>query len=290
MPPLESWLPFAVLFAEVLALVGLGRLAAGHLSRLSLSHELTTRDNGAFAVALAGYHLGLFLALAGLLSGETRDLGRDAILVGVHGLVAIPCLLVSASIWRPVFGVDLRRDLAEGRNLAAGIVCGCGLAATGLVYGGAVQGDNPGVTGGFFRTELGGSVAALIFFALGQGALFLTSLLYEWITPYDVEEEVTEKGNVAAALGFGGALLATGIVVAHAAAGDLSSWEESVRDFARLLVPLAGLPLVRWIVADGLLLGFRNVNREISADRNLAAGLLEAVAYVGCAILVTRLL
>ena len=50
------------------------------------------------------------------------------------------------------------------------------------------------------------------------------------------------------------------------------------------MIPLLALPLVRLLLVNGLFLGFGSVNREIVEDRNAAAGLVEASAYVGTAL------
>jgi hypothetical protein len=41
---------------------------------------------------------------------------------------------------------------------------------------------------------------------------------------------------------------------------------------------------------NGIMLGFRNVNREITVDRNVGAGLIEAVVYIGLAMIAVRLI
>ena len=276
MPWLERWGGAAAIFAEILILLAIGRAVAQILARGRFTRELTEKDNTAVALAVAGYYFGLFVALSGLLEGEPRTLTHDLMLVALHGLMGIACALFSAALWRPVLGIDFRSHLFESRNAAAGLVCGAGLVATGLIYRGSVQGE-------------GGFGTALAFFALGQAALYAVSLAYEWITPYDVRDEVIAKGNPAAAAAFAGAILAAGVIVGHAATGDFTSWRESLTGFLILLIPLAALPLVRWLVAGGLLFGFRSLSIEITRDRNLSAGVIEAVAYVGSAILVTRL-
>jgi hypothetical protein len=72
--------------------------------------------------------------------------------------------------------------------------------------------------------------------------------------------------------------------------GDFTSWKSSIRDALIHLIPLAALPVVRFLIVRGLLLGFRNVNREITEDRNPAVGLVEASAYVGMALVILQLL
>jgi uncharacterized membrane protein YjfL (UPF0719 family) len=274
--PWERWGVAAAIFAEILILLAIGRAAAQALARGSLTRELSEKDNAAVALAVAGYYLGLFIALSGLLEGPPMALIDEMKLVALHGLLGIACALLSAGLWRPILGVNFRTHLFESRNTAAGLVCAAGLTATGLIYRGSVQGE-------------GGFGTALVFFALGQGALFAVTLLYEWITPYDVRGEVIDRGNVSAAAAFAGVILASGLIVGHAATGDFTTWRESLKGFSLLLIPLAAMPLIRWLVAGGLLFGFRSLSTEITRDRNLAAGVIEAVAYVGSAILVTRL-
>jgi len=267
----QVWIPVGVVFVEVLALVFLGRVAAQKCLRRDLATELTTHDNPAAALAVGGYHLALFLGLAGLLAGESKaSLLHEVLVVALHGVLLTACLLLSGLLWRPALGLSIHEHVCTGRNVAAGLVCGSSLVATGLIYQGSVQGE-------------GGWVSALVFFALGQCMLIAASLYYDWVSPVDVQGEVATKGNLAAALGQAGALLATGLVVGHAVEGDFTTWSDSLRDFFLLLVPVLALPLVRWLVARGILLSFADLDAEITRDRNPAAGLLEAVAYVGCA-------
>jgi hypothetical protein len=56
------------------------------------------------------------------------------------------------------------------------------------------------------------------------------------------------------------------------------------------MIPLLALPLARWTLVNGLILGFGNVNREVAEDRNPAAGLVEAAAYVGIALFAVHLI
>lgn len=269
----------AVLFLEVLVLAWIGKRAAQLASRTDFRLELMTRDNPAAGVVLGGFYVGLFTALSGLLSGDpSPSLGADLLLTAAHGGVAIAALLVSAALWRPVLQVDFTKDVIEGRNAGAALVAAAALVATGLIYRGALAGES----------ESWASVAA--FFAIGESALLLAILYYEWITPYGVYEEVGERANMGAALGASGAILASGLIIGNAVRGDFVSWELSIRDSLVYMIPVAGLPLVRWIVVNGLLLGGGSVNREITEDRNAAAGAVEGAAYIGTALFLVELL
>ncbi len=56
------------------------------------------------------------------------------------------------------------------------------------------------------------------------------------------------------------------------------------------MTPLLALPLTRWAVVNGLILGFGSVNRQVAEERNPGAGLVEAAAYVGVALFAVHLI
>ena len=262
----------SVVLLEVIALVWIGKKALELATRTRFREELMVKDNPAAGVALAGFTLSLFLAISGLLDGKPSTLAHDALVTGVHGMGAIVAIVISSFLWRPIVRVTLREDILTGRNVGGGLVSASVLVATGLVYRGAVhqQGENYGVVGAFF--------------AIGEGALLLYLLLYEWVTPYNVYEEITRKTNLAAAISFSGATVAAGMILGNAVEGEFSTWKDSISEALLYMIPLLALPLVRLFLVNGLFLGFGSVNREIVEDRNTAAGLVEASAYVGAAL------
>src|SRR5262245_24862697 len=171
----------SVVLLEVIAFVWIGKKALELATRTRFREELMVKDNPAAGVALSGFYVALFLALSGLLSGEPGPLAVDLKVTALHGAVAILAIAVSSFAWSPIVDLNLREDLLARRNLGAGIVTACVLIATGLIYRGAIhlESENPAHVGAFF--------------ALGEGALLLFLLLYQWVTPYDVCDEITEK-------------------------------------------------------------------------------------------------
>jgi uncharacterized membrane protein YjfL (UPF0719 family) len=268
----------SVVLLEVIALVWIGRKTLELATRTRFREELTVKDNPAAGVACAGFYLSLFIALSGLLSGEADTLARDTMLTAIHGAGAIAAIVLSSFLWRPMLHISLRDDILTARNVGAGLVTAAVLVATGLVYRGAVhlQGEHAAIVG--------------VFFALGEGALLLYLLLYEWVTPYNVYEEIQAKSNVAAALSFAGATIAAGLILGHAVERGSASWRESIQDALKYMIPLLVLPLVRYTVVNGLFLGFRSVNREVVEDRNTAAGAVEGATYIGIALFAVELL
>jgi uncharacterized membrane protein YjfL (UPF0719 family) len=266
----------SVVVLEVIALVWIGKKALELATRTRFREELMVKDNPAAGVSLAGFYLSLFIALSGLLSGEASDLAHDALYTAIHGAAAIAAIIISSFLWRPIVHIDLRTDILGSRNVGAGVVSAAVLVATGLVYRGAIH----------LESENAAHVGA--FFALGEGALLLYLLLYEWVTPYDVYDEITQKTNLAAALSFAGATIAAGLILGNAVEGKFTTWKAS--EALLYMAPLLALPLVRWVVVNGLFLGFGSVNREIVEDRNTAAGLVEASAYIGIALFIVQLI
>ncbi len=246
-------------------------------SGYSLRDELVEKDNAALGIGMAGYYFGLILAIGGTLSGPSQGLENDLIDIGIYGLLAIILLNLSRLVNDGLIlhGFKIRDELIDDQNAGTGVVVAATYIATGLVIFGAVSG------------EIGGIVTTVIFWALGQAALILAGLVYEWITPYSIHDEI-EKDNVAAGVAFAGALVGIGIIVFHASAGDFISWTVNLQDFAiEVVAGLILLPIVRFI-SDVILLPGQKLTDEIANQEhpNLAAGFIEAMSYIGASFLI----
>lgn len=239
--------------------------------------ELVEKDNAALGVAMAGYYFGLVMAIGGTLSGPSQGLDNDLIDIGIYGLLSIVLMNLSRFVNDGLIlhGFKIRDELIRDQNAGTGVVVAASYIATGLVIFGAVSG------------EIGGIVTTVAFWALGQVALVLAGLVYEWITPYSIHDEI-EQDNVAAGVAFAGALVGIGVIVFHASAGNFISWAVNVQDFAiEVVAGLILLPIVRTI-ADVILLPGQKLTDEIANQEhpNLGAGFIEAASYVGASFLI----
>lgn len=232
--------------------------------------ELVDQDNVAVATTLAGYYLAVTLVFAGAYLGPSRGLLTDLTVVGGYTLLGI-VLVNIARIINDKFLLHrfcVRTELLENRNLGVGVVLLGNYLAAGLVVAGAVHGEG------------GGPVTAIVFFLVGQLALVLFTWIYDLITPYSLHDELA-AGNVAAGIGFSGALIAIGMIVMNAVSGDFVSWMSNGTDLAiQISVILIYLPLVR-LFFDKVMLPGADLNREILEDRNIGAGILEFASAVG---------
>ncbi|MEB3328412.1 MAG: DUF350 domain-containing protein [Candidatus Sericytochromatia bacterium] len=271
----------AAMLAEAIAMVWGAKQLWGLVLQRDMNHELTSQDNPAAALTLAGYFLGVFIALAGVAASPSQGLAQDLIAFALFGAAGVAVLFLSVFVAPLIGGIRLQRDIVEHHNTSAGLVLAATFVATGLIFNGAVRGEGTGVAAW---------VALLVFQALGQAVLGIVAHLFERITPFNMHREIVEGKNVAAAAGYAGAMVAMGIIVHNAVLGDIATlradWGAEVRTFLIWCAPLLLLWPVRALLVNGLLLGFRNLDHEISQDRNLGVGVLEAVTYIGFAWLV----
>ncbi len=123
---------------------------------------------------------------------------------------------------------------------------------------------------------------------LGQLALILTGLVYEWITPYSIHDEI-EKDNVAVGVSFAGALLGMGNILRYAVSGDFYAWQDNLLTFWSLAaVGLVALPIIRW-ATDKVLLPGTTITAELVEHEqpNLGAAYIEMFSYIGASFLIT---
>ena len=242
-----------------------------------VKEELVEKDNTALSVAIMGYFFGLVMAIGGVISGPSHGLELDLIDVLIYGPLSIVLMNLSRLINDRLIlhQFSIRDEIIRDQNAGTGAVVCASYIATGLVIFGAVSG------------ELGGLGTTLAFWVLGQAALVLAGIVYNWATPYDLHAEI-ERDNAAAGVAFAGALVGIGIVVRHAVAGDFISWTTSLQGFAlEVVVGLVLLLLVR-VATDKILLPGLNLSAEISDPEkpHLGAGFIEAFSYVGASLLI----
>ncbi len=210
---------FVILAAVVL--LALARWVQQWLYGKTLHTLLTEDDNPAMGIAIAGYLFGVFWAVTALL-GNLKDPAHhyellpdlwNVLLYGVVGIVLLTA--VALGTCRVFLGTGIQEQLAA-RNVAAAIVVAGVYIATGLTYSGTLSGE-----GGSFGI-------LLLFFLLGQLALLGITYAFRWLTSYDDVQEIA-AGNVAAALALTGLLIAVGLIVRWAVAGNYTGFFHSLK-------------------------------------------------------------
>tara|TARA_B110000438_G_scaffold294521_1_gene336059 strand:+ start:2798 stop:3661 length:864 start_codon:yes stop_codon:yes gene_type:complete len=249
--------------------------------RVKVAYELVENDNLAFAFAHVGYFIGLLLSIGSVMLGESEGLVNDLMGIGIYGLLSIVLLNLSLIINDKIIlsNFDLKKEIFDDKNVGTGIVEGANAIATGLVVMGAITGEGYG--------ELGPVVNVLVYWILGQVILFVTSKIYNLMTSYDVHYHI-ERGNIAVAVGYSGAIIAIGNLINNALAHDFDSWMVTVQDVGfNVIVGFAFLPIARFLT-DKILLPGQKLTDEIvnQEDPNVGAAIVEAFAYVGGSMLI----
>ena len=248
-------------------------------------------DDGNVAVGLrrAGLYLGIAIAVAGALSGDSSGFWLDLIQFMVDGLIIIGLLFSSRFINDFIMMGHMDNDgecikeftLTDGRtvtgNTALGMVEAGMYIATGFILNGSLSGGG----GTFFQSLF----SALVFFILGQAVLLIFGLFYEVITPFNVREEI-KKNNLAAGMGLSGILVALGIILMSSLSGPFTGWGSDLGGFA--LYTLFGMILLLAFrsLVDRVLLPTTNLATEIKEDQNVAALVVVESALIAVAVII----
>jgi len=268
---------FAMAFVLLLA----GKVVYDKTTPYSIDDELTEKDNAAFGVCMAGYLVGLGIALCGALFGTGLSLQEDLLTILLGGLASIVLMRLSITVndrlILSAFSID--KEMIEDRNAGTGAVVAGGSIATGLMLNGVLTGESESVA--FVVRDI------VVYWLAGQALLVLGAVVFQKMTSYDMHKVIGEDDNVAAGVSFGGFLVALGIVVHAAVAGAGSVLAEEL--VTACVIGALGLVMLvcARIVADRGLLPGSSLSREVTQDRNLAAGLVAAASFICVALLLS---
>jgi hypothetical protein len=169
------------------------------------------------------------LALARWGAAEVRESIGEILLLTIWGVVwlAIASALFS---WG---GISVRDDAVERHNPAALVAVCSAVLSVALTYAGGSLGEGPSYWDNVFSA------------GLGTGGLFVLWALLELGSQVSVS--IAEERDLASGLRLCGFLLAVGLVLSRAVAGDWHSELETLRDFAHdgwVALVLLGIALV----------------------------------------------
>lgn len=249
----------------------------------SVQDELVEKDNLAFAFAHVGYFIGLLIVIGAAIAGPSNGIVADAIEIGVYGLLGVVLLNISIVINDKAIlrKFSIKKEIITDRNVGTGIIEAAVAISSGLIIFGAVTGE----------TEYGWGfsiLSAVVFWGAGLVALYIISLVYQAITPYDVHEHI-EKDNIAVGIGFAGVLIAVANLIRFGLYGDFEGWGYTFAEAGfELLLGIILLPVMRFITDKILLPGQLLTDEIINQDKpNIGAALIEAFAYIGGSVLIT---
>ncbi|MBT7562192.1 MAG: DUF350 domain-containing protein [Proteobacteria bacterium] len=246
------------------------------LTPYSLNVQLTKKDNPAVGLLLGGFIVGVAIVLCGVFSGSAPEVPTWAGFLAemgpviLYGVVGMVMLFIAGVINDKVVlrHFSNHKEIVDNQNSAVAVIMAATYIGSGLIVAGGI------------RSSLD-MVSALLSFAIGQFAFVAFGLLYQLLTKYDDEEELSKNKNLAAGIAFAGNLLAYGMILMRGLRIDdavVETWSLEDRTLNALYYALAGcvLLIAARVVTDRAFLPGGKVSEEIVRDRNLNAGYMEA--------------
>jgi len=173
----------------------------------SIFQELTEHDNPAVGLYVAGFFLGLTLALLGSLSGLEKLPIPAMLNVGLALVIAIPLMRLASWMhdhWL-LYQFSIVKELCQDRNLGTGAVCFGAFVGTGLILQSSFIGESSDWAS--FLISICGA------FFLGQMMFLIGGFLFQKMANYDFHAEIGQRDNVSAGIMLGSFLIGIGLVV-----------------------------------------------------------------------------
>jgi uncharacterized membrane protein YjfL (UPF0719 family) len=140
------------------------------------------------------------------------------------------------------------------------------------------------------KTHLGKMGEAGLYFVLGLVILLIARVVWNWITRYNVNDEIGVQDNVSAGIAEFGFLVAMAIIIAAAVSGERGQLTIYIDMVISLLYSLFGLiALALGKVILEIFTPFQ-LDAEINRDKNQAAGWLQAGFFIAIAIIISGVL
>ncbi len=243
--------------------------------------ELFVKKNAAYATVRIGILLAQAIALLPLLAVNTGQVWTDVRpLLGWGAGASIVLIGLNR-----VFDLAIRRsrglDSLLTESLADSVVKAGLYIATGLVINAALSGTAPDL--------LTSVLATLVFGLLGFVAVVLGYVLLGLVGPF-ARRRTEGSANLAAAILAAGVLVALGLMLRLAVAGDFAGWGSGLAGFAVTAVLGYVLLVLLIFVVDRLVVRSRTLGQIVAENEAVAAAVMAAMLIcVGLAFSVVAL-
>jgi uncharacterized membrane protein YjfL (UPF0719 family) len=268
-------------FLVVLVILAGFRWFSDLLANASLREILAEQDNFAVGISLSGALIGIGLMLMGAVSGKAAATPlQELASMAAYGGLGVALMWLTRLLFDYAFlrEISIHR-LLQARNVAAGLVDAGHMIAVGIIVRAVmiwVEGD-----------PLIGALAVLGGFLVSQLILYLATfyrnLSFARRHPGDSLQAQIERGNMAVAVRFAGHGI--GVALAVTATSGLVLYNQAHLPltlglwFAVALGLFAAQTLIA-LVARAILLPGVNIGAEITEQRNVAIGALEAAIHI----------
>ncbi len=277
-------------FVIVIGLFACIRFFLGAVAHVDTSEQLFKKDNPAFGLSMTGVVFAVAILLSGLIfGGPDINLISSSIKFMVFGVTGIVLMILTRIIFDKITlpDISLRKEINKG-NVAVAIADTGNVLAAAIILRAVMM---------WITDDTLNSIMALIAaYAISQAILTLATFIRRKIfrmrkTGYSIQQELKD-GNVALALAFAGRKIGTAL--AFVVAANIVVYE--IYEIQNILLPWAlvsiaiifVLKLVSFIAEKAVLFGV-DMDHEILAQKNPAAGALRAVIYISMALLLAEI-
>ena len=128
---------------------------------------------------------------------------------------------------------------------------------------------------------------SVIYLVVGIALLAIGKLINDWISPYNLNEQLTSADNKAIALSFAGYLISIVIIIHSVLSMGASKglWADIIETSVWSLIGIVLLQVSRFVNNKWLLHKF-DVWKELLTDKNVGAGAIQCGAYIGSAFMI----
>jgi len=268
---MTNFLELVFVLASLLAFLVLARSVFGWVARTegySLTVETTIKDNPAVGVRFGLFLMASALPFIGLLEPSGAGLRQDFDVVAFYGLISIVLLIISREVNDKLILYKFSNDaeVIGKKNTSVAIVEGASYLGTAFIVSGAFANVDAGIG------------ASLIWFVVGQCVLVVLDNIYAVVAP-GVQEALAAQ-NLACAFSLGGFLVSGGIALGSAISGESYGWAQDSIDVGYFLAIWFAVMAVIHFTMNRLFLPGTTVRKELFDDRNIAAGIIEAVVFI----------
>jgi uncharacterized membrane protein YjfL (UPF0719 family) len=268
---MTNFLELVFVLASLLAFLVLARSVFGWVARTegySLTVETTIKDNPAVGVRFGLFLMASAIPFIGLLEPSGAGLRQDLDVVAFYGLISIVLLIISREVNDKLILYKFSNDaeVIGKKNTSVAIVEGASYLGTAFIVSGAFANVDAGIG------------ASLIWFAVGQCVLVVLDNIYGLVAP-GLQEALAAQ-NLACAFSLGGFLVSGGIALGSAISGQSYGWAQDGIDVGYFLAIWFAVIAVIHLTMNRLFLPGTTVRKELFVDRNVAAGIIEAVVFI----------
>jgi hypothetical protein len=232
-------------------------------------HEIFVGGNWAYLVQRLGIALAQAIGMFSSIGVSQPNRWSDVGWLALAGLwVSVLLLAVRPVVDRTVERSAQRADQAHADNLAVSMVKAAFFVAFGFVVNGSLTGSAPNLA-----TAL---TATAVFTVLGGAVLLACYRLHDLVHPQAVHDGV-RAGRLPASVEAAGVLVALGLIMRNAIAGDFVGWAPALIGFGVTAVAgLVVLYVARWLI-DRLVITSFTLKEIHESNQVTAAALLAAL-------------